>query len=266
MRIISKTHDYYDSALIHGRDETLVFVRAEEEGLPSVVDDLRKYCAEVGAMTRWDYRVGDRLPYGAFSKYMPESCRGQFTSAEIAIIFVGFCGKVYPAVMYQSTDCSPEKKKTIEVSYIFEDSIIDEQAAQFTKVINNVTPAFISGYLEHHKSSNKKIKDQSYVCQLMHKAAILATAASQNLEPVFVKHKVPYFVVDMHKNTFTLLPLLKHFQFYKVKDSFTTMQEISMYVGGVIPRQEREVVVISDKDRIVQHGFDKLSFRHPFKY
>lgn len=56
---------------------------------------------------------------------------------------------------------------------------------------------------------------------------------------------------------------LKPFRFYKVKDSYTAFQELDMYISGVLGQQAKEMVNISDKDRIYQHGFDGYSFKKP---
>lgn len=60
---------------------------------------------------------------------------------------------------------------------------------------------------------------------------------------------------------FIINPILKDYEFYKVFDSFQTFQEISMFLGGVLGDHEKEIVVVDDKYKIEQHGFDKWSFR-----
>lgn len=57
---------------------------------------------------------------------------------------------------------------------------------------------------------------------------------------------------------------LKDYGFARAVNPFTAYQEISMWVGGVIPRQPANSVTISDEARIAKHGFDvKTSFRKP---
>lgn len=55
--------------------------------------------------------------------------------------------------------------------------------------------------------------------------------------------------------------VLKEYNFQKVLDPYTAFQEISMFVGGVLPREGREMVEVSDKSLVAKHGFDKWSFR-----
>lgn len=58
---------------------------------------------------------------------------------------------------------------------------------------------------------------------------------------------------------------LADIEFYRVIDAYTMFQELEMYIGGVLPRPGAMTATIADKDRIVQHGFDKWSFRKPPK-
>jgi hypothetical protein len=45
-------------------------------------------------------------------------------------------------------------------------------------------------------------------------------------------------------------------------DPFTLFQELSMFVGGVLPRNPNPMVEITDdKVKVAKHGFDKWSFR-----
>lgn len=54
---------------------------------------------------------------------------------------------------------------------------------------------------------------------------------------------------------------LKNINFPKILDPFTAYQELSMWVGGVLPKTGNEMVSISDEDKITKRGFDKWSFR-----
>lgn len=50
-------------------------------------------------------------------------------------------------------------------------------------------------------------------------------------------------------------------EFYRVMDPHTLYQELSMWVGGILPRSGAEMVTIDDKTRAAKHGFDRWSFR-----
>lgn len=55
---------------------------------------------------------------------------------------------------------------------------------------------------------------------------------------------------------------LKSVSLARVLDPYTCFQEISMWVGGVLPRNPNPMVEITDdKIKVAKHGFDKWSFR-----
>jgi len=57
---------------------------------------------------------------------------------------------------------------------------------------------------------------------------------------------------------------LKDIGFAKAVDPYTLFQELSMWVGGVLPRPSAEIVETTDpKIKAHKHGFDKWSFRKP---
>lgn len=62
----------------------------------------------------------------------------------------------------------------------------------------------------------------------------------------------PYFTKD---------PSLKHIQFGKRLDAWSVFQELSMFLGGILAPENRATIAISDQDRLVQHGFNDISFR-----
>jgi hypothetical protein len=55
---------------------------------------------------------------------------------------------------------------------------------------------------------------------------------------------------------------LKEYDFPRAMDPFTLLQELSMFVGGVLPRNPNTMVEITDdKVKLAKHGFDKWTFR-----
>jgi hypothetical protein len=91
---------------------------------------------------------------------------------------------------------------------------------------------------------------------------------------IFRKYKTPVFVYDTdylrtaigkytrnRNDKFLVNPVLKDYEFYKVFDSFQALQEIQMYISGVLGVGENKMVEIEDKYKIQQYGFDKWSFR-----
>lgn len=85
----------------------------------------------------------------------------------------------------------------------------------------------------------------------------------------FQEYKVPVFSIkriSSRLETILLNPKLKDFEFMKIKDPYTTYQEIYMFMAGVLGTIQEKTVEISDKDKLQQHGFFKYSFKkEPWK-
>lgn len=84
------------------------------------------------------------------------------------------------------------------------------------------------------------------------------------LKELFQKLKIPVFMTfvgDDRKTYIDTAPILKDVEFYRVKDSATAFQDIFQYVAGVLGSPEREMIQISDKDKLHKKGFDKWSFK-----
>jgi hypothetical protein len=94
---------------------------------------------------------------------------------------------------------------------------------------------------------------------------------SFNALQIFRDLKSPAFVYDSdygrtkrnnnHHSKFIINPLLKNYEFFKMFDSFQAFQEVSMFIGGVLGKGEKEITEVADKYKITQHGFNKWSFR-----
>lgn len=59
----------------------------------------------------------------------------------------------------------------------------------------------------------------------------------------------------------TINPCLKDIGFSKVLQPHEVFQDLSMFIGAEL-NPEKETVEISDKDKVVGHGFDNKSFKH----
>jgi len=90
-----------------------------------------------------------------------------------------------------------------------------------------------------------------------------------------IKFRCPYFIykpsfsfyVDQKRikeeELFEINPILKYYEFFKVKDTYQTFQEIQSFISGVLGNKEKEIITISDKYKIEQFGFDNIwSFRN----
>lgn len=241
MRIIGKLHDYYDGLMAYGQDNSVMFTRVTQtfdKRSDEVFKDAVKLL-EVDVFERSSWRGYFRLP-------STELTTKKGDRHTVCAVLIGFCGKMYFGLHVKSSYVDNLDKYI----YSVEDAEKLEQIYEY-KTVNDW-------------EESKKVK---YLSNMMHKA--VDTVNAIDTSEFLMKYKVPYFVINTsHGEVLNvhLIPELKMYDFQRVKDPYTAYQEISMYMGGVIPQQPPEGIVIRDVDRIFQHGFNKFSFRHPIKF
>jgi len=227
MLIISKYKDYYDGVVgTVGIDKTIVFDRTTEE-----IDDHKKY-PEPFISPSWDEKNNNKLLRGF-------SFRNKTTKYKDANYFiVGFCGKLYLGFRMYLNEQDRECTSSSTIHYTYE---INEFKKYFKHFAWDTTmfDDFINAVKE-------------YDCTELHRK--LNT-------PIFLLDTNPQIHIKS-TSVFVINPILKDYEFYKVFDSFTAFQEISMFIGGVLGTGEKSIIEVSDKDKIISRGFDyKWSFR-----
>ena len=241
MRIISKSHDYYDSAMAWGQDKDVVYVRNEQE----LKDKADK--------AKW----ADLIPgFRCFEM------RNKKADVVLMPFCIGFCGKIYrgmrvklrPILTNLYDECMAEEDHSF---YTLEN--LEAYLARYKHVIDDTdskrhrwhrTGRDPTYYMSKRKGVDYFLNQQmtNEVEQLMIESRVAVVSALE-----FSRYRD-----DME---LTLDPQLKKFEFFKVVDPFTAYQELDMYIGGVLPRPGVMTAEIEDKYRIPQHGFDKWSFR-----
>lgn len=230
MKIYSKYRDYYDLGLTYGLDPYLHYVRKE---LTFYAKELRNRLPE---------HVVDRISWGE-----------RFFKGKYLVRFVvGFCGTLYPGIEVR-TDKSKEEYDS-EFVYtqerlreIFPLSKAQEKEDRKYRWLRSITTVEDNcKFLEQKSGFDKLFIELS----TMYRGDYVAA---------------PVFVIDSSEKI-TVNAQLSKYEFAKVKDPFTAFQEISMYLGNQLTHVE-EPIQISDKDMLVEKGFDiKTSFRHPVKF
>ncbi len=151
---------------------------------------------------------------------------------------IGFCGTIYPYMPVEVPDIG---RYTYQV-HLYK----PEECEEFQAAIMNRRH-----WLGARKNSFKEIQS-------------LLTNKTVDDKP-FVELGCPIFIIEpedyySRKIEIKKNPCLKDRQFFKVKDPFTAFREISEYLGNQLVKRS-DPDEIEDKYRIVQHGFDKWSFR-----
>jgi len=229
MYIISKKKDYYDGVVgTMGVDKEIVYERKTIEITNE--NDLPKEFKRPDDI-RPQLKGRNHLLNLEF--YRPHK-KNKYKEA-IPFI-VGFCGKLYVGF-----------KLEYEINKEF---YTDTK----TDIVYNIKK--IKKYIKNEHWGRVLMGDINYI---------------QNYDAmhVFREYNTPAFIFDFdytgeeyNKPTFIVKPLLKEHEFYKVFDSFRAFQEIQMFISGVLGNNEKDMVEISDIDKIQQHGYDKKwSFR-----
>lgn len=233
MLIVSKFHDYYDTAVGMGVDKTVVYERATD-------DSAWREVTQSTADHRFNgLRVGrDRWNVSLFC-------------AE-----VGFCGTWYPAVRADVDAAWPARSPAPAVFYT------PETLAEF---MHNCGIAATPRHRARWRTARSDLILQGT-------EACKAYFKPYEDETLFRKHKCPVLVrrtvqlsefADRSRATghYAVNPRLADWQFQKVKDPFAAFQEIFMFISGVLGVNTREIITLLDVDKIHKHGFDKFSFR-----
>jgi hypothetical protein len=225
MRIITG-RDYYDTAMAFGRDDTIIHVR-EKEHLVKVED------------FPCPYRHGNYFFDSLDGKAIIEEWRtstyfvkGQIFNAGEAIVI--FCGKLHRGVAVTFGDGR-------RVYYW--------QKARFVEWLNSMGLKMARSVLERRVNLLNEAFQGSEVT-----GALLHYLVSNRIVTAIRNPGLAKWLINSDQ--------LKTVQFFKVYDPYAAFQEISMWIGGVLPANGNAMVQISDKDRIEKHGFDnKTSFR-----
>jgi hypothetical protein len=171
--------------------------------------------------------------------------RGDKDVLDLYTYVIGFCGKLYPIGLLQTN--KGVTKNTLFHSF---DSI--------KEIYNELTARNLK-----HPSYGRKYGSRWTRINILSDAL-----QNKKLFDLFQKYKVPVFVIGcgdtdpILTSPNILNPRLKDFKFEKVIDPYQAFQELEMYISGVLGVGEHPTVKISDKNKIIEHGFDyKWSFR-----
>lgn len=237
MRIISKTKDYYDGVQSLGYDPDLCYVRKTEK-------EYGEYFYE--RLLREEVRFFENSPALSINSFI-----------------IGFCGEIYVCVQVMhngehyycySIDDMDKVIKKIGIKRI-QKEYYGEYEKKYTRTLfnrNHLMSKFDDDLMNNPETyyfmnpSKKKYNKNS-------------------LKQIFITMKVPIFVIykkyKNNKQTLLLNPLLKNYEFQKMKDPYTAYQEIAQYISGVLGVNSPETIDISDEDMRDKKGFDKWSFK-----
>lgn len=232
MRIISKFHDYYDAAQAEGQDLTRPFIRT------TLTFPQSKNASGVPVALQTFAAFGRDFCPGSFEL----NKRKGYLRIHIQFGLVLFAGKLYPYALLNRQRSATFSFDEPAYFYSFEALAValEELACDLTKRDPRAFSWSRPGRLNIEEFFKLTASAWSQRDALEEGLAI----ASYSLEG------------DLVQAGSRLSPL----QFYKALNAWQAFQELSMFFGN-LAAPERIPVIIEEKYRIAQHGFDRWSFR-----
>lgn len=230
-------HDYYDSAIQYGIDDTIVFVREKD----------RKIDTKDGPFLERDLNLV--LEDGRGRRVHTDRRNYINSSTRLERISVLFCGKMYNGFHVPAVWGTKDRYIWSFNEYV---KFLEELGLHIPK---------------EQKYTYKGKPDSTNYLETV--KSYFTPVAQDGNKDWAITNNVTIAVLqwgdlfDSKKCWFLNPSNLKSIQFYKVMDAFTAFQEISMWVGGVLAGQGNKMVEITDNNmKIRKAGHDpKVSFR-----
>jgi hypothetical protein len=241
MRIISKFKDYYDGALAYGQDKSVVFVRDQQDvdTKQEAHELLQKHTPKV------------RLEYK----------KKNDTEMFFGPVVIVFCGKTYRGITVRRvSQLEPAKRvygfTDTELKVFFSYEELDAYLAGYEMAIKEEKRYF---WMTDRSVEVKEFLGAQGTDELMD------YCISNRFVTLTYNEDLPssYNWRQVNTKQWTSNGNIGNLNFFKVFDAYTAYQELDMFISGTLPQSTAMPIQISDKDRIVQHGFDKYSFRKP---
>ncbi len=240
MHIISKFTDYYDIGLSEGHDKTIIYKRSIEE----------KTCQ----LSRFRAKNTKPVRFETETSVMKHSLEFDYQW-----IVVGFCGKVFQCLTLERVFETHDGKKNVKKSKTFCCYTADQVRKVFR---NHASKEELERFMSKPSRSWRESLRYSSVQKRFY------DWNNDRYADVFVKMNAPLFVVDRVETKFRhdLVRIrsnveLNRYQFYQVFCPYTTFQEISMFISGVLGMGEPDMIEISDECKRDSKGFNEKSFK-----
>jgi hypothetical protein len=248
MRIIGG-HDYYDSGLAFGQDDSVVFVR---DGTEMFLHDL--HLPLIGKVPLI-LRTGEKKLYKNVLDWHTKS-----HSVDVRLVQVVFCGHYYSGVRVTRHRVGYYGAEPESEVFWDEKSLDQHLRAKCDAYIaedNRKWHHSVFSGPEQKPFASYKLEGAA-LDAVIEKRVVLATR-DIHTERLESGRDDPKVRVNGDS--------LKAAQFFRVKDAWTAFQEISMFVGGVLPAEGNRMVSIADESvRIHKAGFDpRTAFRNPIR-
>lgn len=245
---ILKGRDYYDSVLEYGRDEGLIFLRNDKTVS-------HKECPLV-PLYPWTI-VSESKKY----RYDQDHIITRDVEYKIQSVSVYVAGKHYGGVSAVNV------KSFSKITFWHYDTFCN-WLSKFNRQVQNP---------ENNYRYSFALKPEKIIFPNLQSWMTPQEASKEELDWI-INNKV---VIAIHKDNSNIFNRdqygaygdwhlncaskeynLKSLEFAKIVDPYTMLQELSMFIGGVLPRDANPMIEITDdKIKLAKHGFDKWTFR-----
>jgi hypothetical protein len=233
VRVISRFHDYYDGVQGLGQDRSLVYVREQRALSP---EEKAQYLCE--------------MPGRGYS--------GRYTGFESWPFWVAVAGRRYRGFAVRTIPVT--ETSCAEFFY---------SAESYAEHVLRV--AGFDPFAPRSKTYGHRVRAWQKEASRRSREAVVgwfnAQGSPEVAAPMAALGHVAVGCAGWSEPIRSIAPLvlnprLADYDFFKVLDPYQCFQEVSMWIGGVLPGRDAMMAKVSDADRFVEHGFDaKTSFR-----
>lgn len=282
MKLISKFHDYYDTVLAQGRDESIVYVRERAEAMQHLSPALLPWLAEargfsVGARTIFVRDQANHHGRGHTPWMGPDTDETE-TQWRFDEAFVVIAGKAHPVwVRHGAIEALMDRQNFMQ-SPVGDVATAPLAAAMRAKlherrnVLQKEPDVQVRPHAEQEENTrayeNARARFLTQDFTELHIAQGAPVLLLGDPECLYGRafNRAAFRTQGNEAATKNVLvvknPRLASLGFQRTLDPFACFQEISQFIGGVVPGQQLPLVEISDKSKIEKKGFDpKYGFR-----
>lgn len=255
MRII-RGHDYYDSALAYGRDDDIVFVREPKFIANRDTPFFHWNMADmfVQSVSKWGGKHVTNEVVIKDGKYGPSKY------------------KMFGVTVYLGTKRFCGFRVDIKgTSHTFwsKDSLYHWAAEMGQEIHRPPKTRWNAGAMTIDEYFTPRDTTQKELDWMIENKVVTALWSDDVSDPLFDISIIGGWRREDHNYSYPWRcnaadpgNALKDYGVMKAMDAYSTMQELSMYVGGIMGGTPPHMVKITDDNTLVKkHGFDKWSFR-----
>jgi len=225
MRILSNFHDYYDGVMAMDGDRSIIYHR-----IPAETTSKDKNFARL---------IPPLIPSHYRKEGLNNSYYGHYRGLPYSQFIIGFCGKIYRAVISTTNDFFYSAEDFIK--WVINQNSYEEYSKWY--------------YKDQYKREDRSL--DLYFSYNNNDGTFLDNVFTTIDSPIFIMW---YNYHDRTEN-FLVNGCLNKYNFQKIIPPYQAYQELSMYVGGMA-QQSKPMPKISDEVMQSIKGFEhKYSFR-----